>query len=347
VFFEKDVSYYASTRDMTAIPGCELRLYAEWQDVASEAHRELQDADAGIVTSYCPHGAEASLALLDSSVRIRCFYDLDTPVTLSTLLAGGAVPYLPRDGLGEFDMVLSYTGGEALRLLQQLLNARNVAPLYGSVDPEIHRPAERRAEFEADLSYLGTYAADRQETLDKLFIRAARVASNRRFLIGGAQYPDEFPWTRNTYFVRHLPPDQHPAFYCSSLMTLNVTRRAMAEMGYCPSGRLFEAAACGAPILTDKWEGLESFYTPKDQILVCRETEDVLNALELSEEELRRMARNARERTLAEHTADHRAIELERILEDSYVGHNPGSRERKPYTTARVLEGTAAGGQPV
>jgi spore maturation protein CgeB len=129
-------------------------------------------------------------------------------------------------------------------------------------------------------------------------------------------------------------------------MTLNVTRKAMAEMGFCPSGRLFEAAACGVPILTDSWQGLESFYAPEEEILVCRETADVLSALERSKEQLLRMAQRARQRTLAEHTADHRAVELERILEDSHVGHNSGSRERQPYTAARVLEGTAAGGQP-
>ena len=116
----------------------------------------------------------------------------------------------------------------------------------------IHRPAEPVPEFAADLSYLGTYAADRQQTLDRLFIQSARIAANRRFLIGGAQYPSDFPWTSNIYFVRHLPPAMHPAFYSSSRMTLNVTRRAMADMGYCPSGRLFEAAACGAPLLSDE-----------------------------------------------------------------------------------------------
>jgi spore maturation protein CgeB len=347
VFFEKDVPYYSTTRDMTDIPGCELRLYTEWAEALPAARQELLGADVGMVTSYCPDGPEASAVVLDSPADVRCFYDLDTPVTISNLLAGGIVPYLPPNGLGDFDLVLSYTGGDALRLLSEHLHARKVAPLYGSVDPEIHGPATGLPEFAADLSYLGTYATDRQETLELLFIAAARAAANRRFLIGGAQYPPEFPWANNIFFVRHLPPSQHPAFYNSCRMTLNVTRRAMAEMGYCPSGRLFEAASCGSPLLSDSWQGLEEFYTPGEEILVCRRTQDVLDALDLSDSELRRMADAARERTLAEHTAEHRVVDFERILEDSYVGHRPGSRQGEPYPTPGVLEGTTASGQPL
>jgi spore maturation protein CgeB len=347
VFFEKDVPYYASTRDMTDIPGCELRLYDDWEDMLPHARRELADADVGMVTSYCADGQAASRLVLDSRSRIHCFYDLDTPITVSRLIAGERVDYLPEEGLGGFDVVLSYTGGEALQWLTTLLGAQRVAPLYGSVDPEIHQPAEAVPEFAADLSYLGTYAADRQETLDRLFIRAARIVESRRFLIGGAQYPSDFPWTSNIYFVRHLPPAMHPAFYSSSRMTLNVTRRAMAEMGYCPSGRLFEAAACGVPLLSDDWEGLDEFYNPGSEILVCRTTEDVLRALDLSPHELKRIAEAARDRTLTEHTADRRVNDLESILEDTYVGHHSGGGQGKPDPTAGFLEGTAAGGQPL
>ena len=183
-------------------------------------------------------------------------------MTISRLRAGESVEYLPVNGLTDFDLVLSYTGGEALRTLSTLLGARRVAALYGGVDPEIHRPAAPVPEFAADLSYLGTYAADRQETLERLFIEAARQKPESRFVIGGAQYPSDFPWATNIHFVRHLAPSQHPAFYCSSRLTLNVTRRAMAEMGYCPSGRLFEAAACGDRFLATAWEGLRSFTNP-------------------------------------------------------------------------------------
>jgi spore maturation protein CgeB len=314
VFYERDVPYYASTRDMTDIPGCDLRLYPSWSEVAEPARYEIADADVAMVTSYCPDAAPASDLILDSNAHVRCFYDLDAPVTLDRLRQGHVVEYLPAQGLGGFDLVLSYTGGKALNLLRDCLGARHVAALYGSVDPDLYRPAEPLPAFAADLSYLGTYAMDRQATLERLLVGPARIRPDLRFVIGGAQYPQDFPWTRNIYFVRHLPPAQHPAFYCSGRATLNVTRGAMADLGYCPSGRLFEAAACGAPILSDVWEGLDDFYSA-GQILPCADVDDVLNALSLDDYELERIGMAARERTLDEHTAMHRAIEFERIME--------------------------------
>jgi spore maturation protein CgeB len=267
-----------------------------------------------MVTSYCPDGTAASDLVLESRAALRVFYDLDTGVTLARLRKGEPVPYLPADGLSAFDLVLSYTGGRALDELRTRLGARRVAPLYGSVDPDAHRQVERSEALRSDLSYLGTYAADRQDRLEALFIEPARRRPDRKFMIGGSQYPDDFPWTNNIFYVRHMPPPDHPGFYCSSALTLNVTRGAMAEMGYCPSGRLFEAAACGAPILTDDWEGLDAFFEPGREILVARSTEDALDALDLPRGALARIAAAARERTLAQHTAAARAIDLETIL---------------------------------
>jgi spore maturation protein CgeB len=314
-FFERDVPYYAAHRDLTELLGGELCLYREWAEVSGKAGRELADADVGRVTSDCPDGVAASELVLSWAAPVRVFYDLDTPVTLAQLRAGESVGYIGPGGLRDFDLVLSYTGGAALEGLRTQLGARRVAPLYGSVDPEVHRPVGAMAEYEADVSYLGTYAADRQGALQRLVVEPARRMPQRRFVIGGAQYPADFPWTENIYFVRHLPPAMHAAFFCSSRLTVNVTRGAMAEMGYCPSGRLFEAAACGVPVLSDWWEGLEEFFEPGREILIARNTEEAMGAMELPEEELRRIARAARERTLAEHSAERRAGELEGMLE--------------------------------
>jgi spore maturation protein CgeB len=153
--------------------------------------------------------------------------------------------------------------------------------------------------------------------LERLFVRAARLQPNKRFLIGGAQYPEDFPWTKNVYFVQHVAPADHAAFFCSSRLTLNVTRAAMAAMGWCPSGRLFEAAACGAVLLSDWWTGLDAFYAPESEILIADDTTAALVALELSDETLRRIGRAARERTLDEHTCHHRARELCDLLESA------------------------------
>ncbi len=315
-FYEKDVSYYADTRDLwTPPPGVRLHLYDSIQDIRLDIMRELASADAAFCTSYCQDGPEASSMILESKATIKGFYDLDTPVTLNAIQSDGAVPYLPVEGLGGFDLVLSYTGGRALSDLQTKLGARRVAPLYGSVDPESHCPVDPMPEFRGDLCYLGTYAGDRQRALEELFLKPAAHMPRERFVIGGAQYPDSFPWGENIYFVRHLPPSLHPAFFCSARATLNVTRRSMAEYGYCPSGRLFEAAACGAVIVSDWWDGLDEFFTPGEEILKAQSAKEVEKALALSDAELRRIGSAARERALEEHTANRRVVELESICE--------------------------------
>jgi spore maturation protein CgeB len=165
------------------------------------------------------------------------------------------------------------------------------------------------------LSYLGTYASDRQQTLEELFIQPAHRLPKKKFLLGGAQYPENFPWSENVWFVRHVPPAEHPAFYSSSRATLNVTRAAMASYGYCPSGRLFEAAACETAIVSDSWEGLEQFFEPGRELLVARFSSDVVQALSRSPEQLRRVGKAARERALGAHTARHRSQELLNLLE--------------------------------
>jgi spore maturation protein CgeB len=316
-FFERDVPYYASHRDLDHLPLGRLVLYDCWQDIAATARGELGEADAAMVTSYCPDAAAAAATIFDSSVPISLFYDLDTPVTLDRLRSGASVSYIGPDGLAGFDLVLSYTGGAALDALRLRLGARRVAPLYGSVDPALHRPVSPDPRYRADLSYLGTYAADRQLALERLFVEPARKLPGSRFLMAGAQYPDDFPWSDNVWFVRHLPPEEHSAFYSSSRLTLNVTRAPMAEMGWCPSGRSFEAAACGTAILSDTWEGLDLFFVPGEEILLASTPDDVADALELSDAQLGRIGRAARERALAEHTAGHRAAELVALLETS------------------------------
>jgi spore maturation protein CgeB len=319
IFFERDVPYYSSTRDLTKLPGGgELVFYSDWPDIADLAQAHLSTADAGVVTSYCPDALVASRTVLDSSAALKIFYDLDSPVTLSRLRNGEAVSYVGPRGYKDFDLVMSYAGGRTLKDLQEQLGARKVAPLYGSADPDVHRPAQPAQEFQGDLSYLGTYSPDRDEALRKLLLEPARRFPERKFIIGGSMYGSEFPWLPNIFFVSHLPPAQHPAFYCSSKVTLNVTRGPMAELGYCPSGRLFEAAACGVPVFSDDWPGLTAFYQAGSEILIGKTTDDAVEMLGRSAEDLARIGRAARERTLAEHTCHERAKDLERILDAAY-----------------------------
>jgi spore maturation protein CgeB len=313
-FFERDVSYYANHRDLLWPKSYKLVLYPSWNEVNSLAKSAVSESDVAVVTSYCPDAQPASTLVLHSKA-MKVFYDLDTAVTLQNFRRGGAVEYIPAAGLADFDLVLSYVGGQALKELQDLFGAKRVAPLYGSVDPDVHKPVAPSSHYHSDLSYLGTYAADRQSAVQSLFLDPAQRLPKRKFLLGGAQYPDDFPWNENVWFVEHVPPPEHPAFYSSSKATLNVTRSAMASFGYCPSGRLFEAAACGTPVVSDSWEGLDKFFEPGREILVACSADDVVNAIELGDEELRRVGKAAREKVFSAHTADHRSRELLQLVE--------------------------------
>jgi spore maturation protein CgeB len=275
------------------------------------------------VSSYCPDGIAASALVCDAPRAVSVFYDLDTPVTLAKLARGESTTYIGPRKLADFDLVLSFTGGPVLEDLRNQLGARRVAPLYGHVDPDQHHRIAPNPRYASDFSYLGTYAADRQNALNTFFVEAARLRPQSKFIIAGAQYPLDFPWTDNIYFVRHLPPSEHSAFFSSSALTLNITRADMAANGWCPSGRLFEAAACGTPIVSDWFDGLDHFLAPGSETLVVRTTEDALAALDLEEAAKQRLGRVARDRVLAEHTSAARLAEFERYVEAARAAPAP------------------------
>ncbi len=314
VFYERDVPYYAKTRDLFGGDGWDLALYPSWEEVAPRAGRDVADADVTIVTSYCPDAQAATDLILGAGRGKRVFYDLDTPVTLEALARGESVAYLPSQGLSAFDLVLSYTGGAALTALEEKLGAKKTAPLYGSVDLHAHHPASPSPAYACDLSYLGTYAADRQAGVEALFLEVALELRSQAFLLGGPMYPNDMARAANVRWLPHVAPAEHPAFYGSSRLTLNVTRGAMAKLGWCPSARLFEAAACGVPLVSDAWEGIDHFFDPGREIVIAKATEDVVRALSQPAPALRAMALRARARTHAQHTAKRRADELVALL---------------------------------
>lgn len=340
-FFEHDVPYYAQQRDCPSPEGATLVLYEDWRATRARARRELADADAAIVTSYCPDALQAHAEVLETARTLAVFYDLDSPVTIAAAREGELLPYLDARGLRDYDMVLSYAGGPTLHALQKILHARNAHPLYGHVDPALHRPVAPSAAYHSDLCWLGTYAVDRQRALAALFLGAARARPRARFTLAGAQYPLDFPWHENIWFIRHLPPSEHAAFLCSSRLALNVTRAAMAHAGWCPSGRLFETAACAVPIVSDDWPGLSEFYEPGAEILLALDTDDVLAAMDLSDAELRRIGEAGRERTLGSHTSMHRARELLRLLEDAELPRREVAEPEMPplRQTMKLLGG--------
>jgi spore maturation protein CgeB len=313
VFYEKDVPYYRSRRDFGACDYCHLVLYPNWEQVRQRALADAADSDVVINASYCPAGARIADEVLALPGPLHVFYDLDTPITLSNLQSGD-LDYLRRDQIPAFDLYLSFTGGRILDELKQNWGARAALPLYGCVDPDTHARVPARDDFRCALSYMGTFAADRQQKLEALFLEPARRRAQDAFILAGSQYPWQCEWPENVRRFEHVAPHEHPALYSSSRLTLNLTRDGMARTGYCPSGRFFEAAACGSPIVSDWFEGLGSFFSPEEEIFVAANNDAVLEALSASDATLSRMAARARQRTLDEHTGERRAGQLLQFL---------------------------------
>jgi spore maturation protein CgeB len=317
LFFEKDADYYRSRRDFTRCDYCDLILYENWEDIRFHALEDARSADVVMTASYLPEGRRINDEILDLSGPLRVFYDLDTPVTLRRVEQEAEVEYLRRDQLPAFDLVLSFAGGKILKDLEDTYGTRLARPLYGCVDPDDYMRVEPRPEFACDLSCMATYAPDRQHKVDELFLEPARRNPQRQFMLAGPLYPGACLWPANVRRAEHVALQWHPAFYSSSRVTLNITREEMARNGWCPSGRFFEAAACGTPLLSDWWEGLDWFFDVVRDIRVVARAEHVESALNQPDAELRALAAHARERTLDDHTGKVRARQLLQYLEEA------------------------------
>ena len=314
-FVEKQVEWYQNNRDLREPEYCTVRLYEQWGREARDLVALAADADVVLIGSYFPDAVAATRALVNADYGPILFYDLDTPVTMSQLRDQGKTAYLDLSLIPLYDAYLSCTGGPALAELESEFGASWAVPFYGSVDADLYRPVGECLEFQCDLSYLGAYARDRQYKLMQLLNEPARMLPDRRFIVAGPQYPGEIPWQPNVGRMIHLSSDEHPYFYSSSRFSLHLTRTDMFSAGYCPSARLFEAAACGAAILSDHWLGIEEFFTPGEEILLRRDAREVTQMLTgISDEERIRIGTRARERVLSQHTSEHRAAQFEEIV---------------------------------
>lgn len=307
-FFEKDVPWYADNRDMPKPPFCETVLYESVSDL--KPHESiLTQADFIIVGSYVADAQEICNKVRRQSGASLAFYDIDTPVTLAKLQRQD-YEYLHPDMIPEFDVYLSFTGGPTLAYLENEWSAQRARPLYCSVDPDLYYP-EPDAQRDITMGYLGTYSDDRQPTVEQFLLDPARRRTEDAFCVAGAQYPAQVDWPQNVQHIEHIPPKDHRHFYCSQKFTLNVTRQDMIKAGFAPSVRLFEASACGTPIISDYWEGLDSLFELGSEILVARSTQDVEDFLQLSEAERRAIGEAAHNKVMSAHTASHRAMEIE------------------------------------
>lgn len=319
VFFERETEWYADNRDLPDPQYCRLVLYDRWEQVLQKARKELNHADVGMVGSYFPDGIAAIDELLDSKAEAKTFYDIDTPITIAHLRERGKTEYLDARQVPGFDVYFSFTGGPMLREIEHRFGAKMAVPLYCSFDSQEYRRFATNKRFSCDLSYMGTYAPDRQAKLETLLVGAAKMLPKRTFIVAGSQYPRSTRWPKNVRRIVHLNPKWHARFYSSSRLTLNITRREMVAAGHSPSVRLFEAAACGATIISDNWPGLNSFLLPGREILLPVDVQDVVRFLSLPDCELRKIGIAAQARVLSEHTSEIRAREFEEAISQAGV----------------------------
>jgi spore maturation protein CgeB len=284
-----------------------------------------------MVASYFPDGIAAIDLMLESRVPVTSFYDIDTPITVAQLRSEGSTPYLRRDQIPGIDLYFSFTGGPLLAELERVFKAKRALPLYCSFDERLYRRREVGKRYRCDLSYMGTYAPDRQPKIDELFAKTAGQEPGRSFILAGPQYPKSIHWPPNIRRIEHLNPRWHPHLYSSSRFVLNVTRRDMVACGYSPSVRLFEAAACGATIVSDNWPGMETFFRAGTEVLLPTSAADVRSYLrDLSDASIRQIGDAAQVRVLQAHTSHQRALELEDAVRSA------ASRTQRPNVEERL-----------
>ncbi|MBP2550663.1 spore maturation protein CgeB [Neorhizobium galegae] len=312
LFLERDVPWYADHRDLPEPDFCELIYYSDIDAMLAQYGARIRKADAVIIGSYVPSGRELIDKVVALQPKLFGFYDIDTPVTLS-MLERGEEEFLAKRQIPLFDAYFSFTGGPILTQLERRFGATKALPLYCSVDADRYGPTREAPVW--DLGYLGTYSPDRQPTLEKLLIEPARRLPQMRFVVAGPQYPDTIEWPDNVERIDHLPPTEHASFYSRQRFTLNVTRADMIAAGWSPSVRLFEAAACASPIISDEWPGLSDLLPDGEALLIARDSEDVVAALSGMDEGRRlAIAEAARTRVLEGHTGVARARELAAAL---------------------------------
>src|SRR4051812_31388121 len=318
LFLERDLPWYADNRDMPKLPWGRVEIYEKVAELRTRFARRVARADVVIVGSYVPEGIEVGRWVGRAAQGVKAFYDIDTPVTLAKL-ERGECDYLSPELIQAYDLYLSFTGGPTLTRLEDQFASPAARALYCSVDPSQYYPEEQPILW--DLGYLGTYSADRQVSIEQLMFTAARAWKQGRFAVFGPQYPTNLRWPRNVLHDDHLAPAYHRAFYNRQRFTLNITRADMVSAGYSPSVRLFEAAACGTPIISDFWPGLDELFVPEKEILIARSSDDTLRYLrELPDAERSRIAQRARQVVLRKHTSAHRARELESYLQSLIAG---------------------------
>jgi spore maturation protein CgeB len=315
LFLERDMPWYAQHRDQVSTDYGNVKFYQSLNELKTEYKEVIEKADLVIVGSYVPEGKTVGDWVINTAKGITAFYDIDTPVTLSRIKRQ-ACDYISSEQISKYDLYLSFAGGSVLSILEKVYGAQLARPLYCSVDPDLYRTVSTKKQY--DLGYMGTWSKDRQEVFEKLLMTSALNWNDGKFIVAGPQYPQTIEWPENVTRKDHIAPSGHSEFYSSQRYTLNLTREDMVKTGYAPSVRLFEAAACGTPIISDYWEGIESLFEPGKEILIAGSAEEVIRYLQgIPEDERVKIGVSARNRVLKSHTAAHRAFELETYYKEA------------------------------
>lgn len=322
LFLERDAPWYAGNRDEPNPHGARTEIYGDASEAMARFEEDVSEADLVIVGSFVPEGALIGKWVNSIAKGVTAFYDIDTPVTLAKLAANSA-DYITPELIPTYDIYLSFTGGPTLRFIEATYGAPMARALYCSVDMDLYTPRQQANRW--DLGYLGTHSSDRQPALEELLLQPARRWREGRFAVVGPMYPEDIAWPENVHRDIHLSPRQHPDFYAAQRFTLNITRAAMKEAGHSPSVRLFEAGACGTPVISDWWEGLDSLFEPGREILIANSAEDALRLLrDTGEFQRQAIGAAARRRVMQEHTPLQRALDLEACILEHHDNFSAG-----------------------
>jgi spore maturation protein CgeB len=316
-FYEPDVYDRQKNRDIDPPGWCKVVVYEGTVQALKEVAAHAVEAD--IVVKASGVGFEDDL-LLDEVLRacrpgaLKIFWDVDAPATLAELRAAPEHPL--RRALQGIDLVLTYGGGDPVVNAYRELGASECIPIYNALDPETHHPVAPNIRFRGDLGFLGNRLPDREARVEHFFLEPATRTPLQRFLLGGSGWGDK-SMPANVSYVGHVGTGDHNAFNVTPKAVLNISRESMAENGFSPATRVFEAAGAGACLITDYWEGIELFLEPNTEVLVARDGQDVADHLAaLTPERAQTIGKAALDRVLREHTYTHRAEEADRIFRD-------------------------------
>jgi len=315
-FYEPDAYDRQKHRDIDDPPWAKVVVYSS--NGTDACYRCLDNArGADLIVKASGVGVfdellEAAVLDLKRPDNLVAFWDVDAPATLERVRSNPADAFLPL--IPQYDVVLTYGGGDPVVNAYEAIGARKCVPIYNALDPSTHHPVEPNARFEADLGLLANRLPDREARIDEFFFRAAAALPDRRFLLGGNGWQDK-GLPANVNYVGHVYTRDHNAFNCTPRAVLNVSRESMARFGFSPATRVFEAAGAGACLITDAWEGIDSFLDPGSEVLVARDGAEVVEHVKsLDQTTSRRIGATAKRRVLAQHTYAHRAEQLEKLL---------------------------------